>query len=235
MRLAAGEAIYTAIKRRIVLNELRPGMVLTELGLAHELGCSQATVREALLRLQEDGLVLRAGRRGTTVTPLDPEEAAEILALRRRIEVRAAARAARAADGAAIERGRALLERMRAAALAGDDWALIEADTAFHLAIFRLAGLRALEQILTRCILHSHRQKLWEPRHRRPLLATAERHVVLHELLAARDGEGLARALGRHIDTIVEVDEQADRARPSRAAAGPIGESEACDGGPSPA
>lgn len=210
-----GELVYRRLKRRIVLNELAPGRVLTELGLARELGCSQASVREALLRLQEDGLVLRAGHRGTSVTPLDPEEAQEILALRRRIEVRAAPRAARAVDGPALAAIAALLEAMREAARAGDDWALIEADTAFHLAIFRLAGLRALEQILVRCILHSHRQKLWEPRHRRPLAATAERHVILLEHLAARDGEGLARALGRHIDTIVEVEEARDRARAS--------------------
>lgn len=58
------------------------------------MACSQGTVREALLRLQEDGLVIRAGRRGTTVTPLDADAASEMLALRRRIETRGAARAA---------------------------------------------------------------------------------------------------------------------------------------------
>jgi DNA-binding GntR family transcriptional regulator len=131
LRRRTGEAVYTALKRRIVLNELRPGMVLTELGLARELNCSQASVREALLRLQADGLVLRGGHRGTSVTPLDREEAREILALRRRIEMRAAPRAARAVDGAALAAVEALLERMREAATAGDDWRLIEADTPF--------------------------------------------------------------------------------------------------------
>jgi GntR family transcriptional regulator, rspAB operon transcriptional repressor len=191
------DAIYTTVKRRIVLNELKPGMALTELGLARELGCSQGPVREALLRLQEDGLVLRSGHRGTYVTPLDPEEAEEILGLRKRIEVRAAPRAARAVDAAALKRLAELIGRMKAAAEAGDEYALIELDTAFHL---------ALEQILVRCILHSHRQKLWEPRHRRSLMETAERHDAIYELLATRDGAGLAAALGDHIDTIVEID-----------------------------
>jgi GntR family transcriptional regulator, rspAB operon transcriptional repressor len=200
------DAIYTTVKRRIVLNELKPGMALTELGLARELGCSQGPVREALLRLQEDGLVLRSGHRGTYVTPLDPEEAEEILGLRKRIEVRAAPRAARAVDAAALKRLAELIGRMKAAAEAGDEYALIELDTAFHLEIFRLSGLRALEQILVRCILHSHRQKLWEPRHRRSLMETAERHDAIYELLATRDGAGLAAALGDHIDTIVEID-----------------------------
>jgi len=202
------DAIYTTLKRRIVLNELRPGVTLTELAVAADLGSSQGPVREALMRLQEDGLVLRSGHRGTSVTPLNPEEAEEILALRRRIEVRAAPRAVRAVDAAALARLTHLRERMDAAAEAGDEYGLIELDTEFHLAIFRLAELRALEQILVRCILHSHRQKLWEPRHRRPLAETAARHDVLLELVKARDGEALARALGLHIDTIVEVQPQ---------------------------
>lgn len=199
------DAIYASVKRRIVLNALPPGVSLTELGLASELGCSQGPVREALMRLQEDGLVLRGGHRGTTVTPLDPEEATEILALRRRIETRAADKAARAVDARALERLSELRRRMDSAASAEDEYALIELDTAFHLEVFRLAGLRALEQILVRCILHSHRQKLWEPRHRRPLAQTAARHDLLLARLAARDGEGLAAALGEHIDTIVEI------------------------------
>lgn len=202
------DAIYTTLKRQIVLNELRPGVTLTELAVAADLGSSQGPVREALMRLQEDGLVLRSGHRGTSVTPLNPEEAEEILALRRRIEVRAAPRAVRAVDAAALARLTHLRERMDAAAEAGDEYGLIELDTEFHLAIFRLAELRALEQILVRCILHSHRQKLWEPRHRRPLAETAARHDALLELVKARDGEALARAVGLHIDTIVEVQPQ---------------------------
>jgi len=202
------ETIYGTLKRRIVLNELRPGVTLTELAVAASLGSSQGPVREALMRLQEDGLVLRRGHRGTTVTPLNPDEAEEILALRRRIEVRAAPRVVRAVDAAALTRLSRLRSRMDEVAAAGDEYALIELDTEFHLEIFRLAELLALEQILVRCILHSHRQKLWEPRHRRPLTETAARHDVLLDLVRARDGEGLARALGEHIDTIVEVQPQ---------------------------
>jgi len=202
------DAIYADLKRRIVLNELRPGMVLTELGVAAQLGSSQGPVRDALMRLQEDGLVLRNGHRGTVVTPLNPDEAEEILALRRRIEVRAAPRAAQAVGEGDLARLRDLRARMDAAAGADDAYGLIELDTDFHIDIFRLAGLRALEQILVRCILHSHRQKLWEPRHRRSLAQTARRHDALLERLAARDGEGFARELAQHIDTIVEIDAQ---------------------------
>ena len=92
---------------------------------------------------------------------------------------------------------------MEAVAQKGDEYGLIELDMVFHLTIFRLSGLEALEQILTRCTLHSHRSKLWAPGHRRPLLETALRHRALIALLAASDGAGLAKAIGEHIDTIV--------------------------------
>lgn len=199
------DAVYTHLKRRILLNELPPETVLTELAIAQELGCSQGPVREALLRLQEDGLVLRSGHRGTTVTPLDDGEAAEVLALRHRLETRGALRAGRQCRPETVVRLRGLLGRMKEAAAVGDEYGLIELDTEFHLEIFRLAGLRSLEQILLRCILHSHRQKLWEPRHRRPLMETAARHQAIIDALE-RGGDALAEALGRHIDTIVDIE-----------------------------
>ena len=197
-------AVYATLKRRILLNDLKPGSALTELGLAQDLMCSQGTVREALLRLQEDGLVLRAGHRGTTVTPLDPEEADEILALRRRLERRGALRAVPSLTPEHWQDILSLQEAMDHAATDNDTYLMIELDTAFHMAIFRLAGLRALEQILLRCILHSHRQKLWEPRHNRPLGKTAQRHRPIIEALG-KSGDDLADALAHHIDTIVDV------------------------------
>lgn len=196
------DLVYGIVKRRIILNELTPETVLTELGLAHEIGCSQGPIREALLRLQEDGLVARSGRR-TIVTRLTAEEADEMLALRRRIETRGALKAALHADGQALEDLRGILAVMKEAAALGDEYRVIEADKDFHLALFRLSGLDALGQILARCIMHSNRYKLWAPEHRRPLIETARRHDVLYERLAAGDGSGLAAALGSHIDTIV--------------------------------
>ena len=206
------DIVYSALKRRIMLNEIAPGEPLTELGLAREVGCSQGTVREALLRLQEDGLVSRSGHRGTSVTPLDPDAAEEILDLRKRLETRGSLRAARAFTSEAGAELRALRKGMAAAARREDEYALIELDMRFHAAIFRLASPPVLEQILIRCMLHSHRQKLWAPGHRRTLMRTAERHDVLIEALEARDGERLAHEMSHHLETIVEI----ARARPRR-------------------
>jgi DNA-binding GntR family transcriptional regulator len=199
-----GQQLLSELRRRIVLNELAPGSVLTELGIAAELGRSQSAVREALLRLEGEGLVRRAGRQGTTVTDLDSDTASEILDLRRRIELRGARRAVKRAVAGDVAGLQALLEAMHLSAAAGDVWGVVEQDIAFHLALFRIAGLDALEPILERCILHTHRFKLWAPWHQRPLRETAARHGPLIEALAEGDAARLARDLGEHIDTIVE-------------------------------
>src|SRR6478735_5033147 len=112
-------------------------------------------------------------------------------------------RAAQNVTEESIDRLKDIQADMEAVAQKGDEYGLIELDMVFHLTIFRLSGLEALEQILTRCTLHSHRSKLWAPGHRRPLLETATRHRLLHALLEARDGEGLSSAMAEHIDTIV--------------------------------
>jgi GntR family transcriptional regulator, rspAB operon transcriptional repressor len=207
------DLVYASLKRRILLNDLKPAAALTELGVAQDMGCSQGTVREVLMRLQEDGLVLREGHRGTSVTPLDATVAGEMLALRRSIETRGAPWAAAAMTADARSGLVRILRAMELAAAQNNEYELIECDTTFHMTLFGLSGFKALEPILLRLILHSHRQKLWEPRHRRPLRETARRHV---DILAALDqgGQPLARELGRHIDTIVDIDgEIADSAR----------------------
>ena len=210
------DVAYRTLKRQILLNELPPSAPLTELGLAQEIGCSQGTVREALLRLQEDGLVQRAGHRGTFVTPLDAATAVEMLLLRRQIETRAAARVASRADAALSKHLQTIQSEMDECASSFDEFGVIEADIRFHMQLFAASGLHGLEQILHRLILHTHRQKLWEPRHRRPLTETAGRHRAIINAIP-QGGEALAAALAQHIDTIVDIgaDDAAPALQPS--------------------
>ena len=118
-----------------------------------------------------------------------------MLALRRRIETRGARKAVRHIDDRSLAELARLRSAMMDAATAGDEYRLIEADKAFHLAIFHLTGLNALEQILARCILHSHRCKAVGARP--PPVFGRNGHASRCSLdrLVARDGKGLAEAL----------------------------------------
>jgi GntR family transcriptional regulator, rspAB operon transcriptional repressor len=204
--MAVGPAARAAteLRRRIVLNELTPGSMLTELSLANDLACSQAAVRESLLRLEGEGLVQRSGRQGTSVTDLDADTAGEILDLRRRIELRGARRLGRRVAAGELAQLWRIQAAMEAAARAGDAWLVLERDMDLHLGLFRLSGLHAMEAILARCMLHTHRFRLWAPWHQRPLEETALRHRPILDALEAGDSAALARELSGHLDTIVD-------------------------------
>lgn len=198
------DEIYAALRRAIVLGELAAGTALAELQLGLRFGCSQGSVREALFRLQEDGLVRREGYRGTTVSATSAEEVVELVALRLRLEptgVRAGlARMSEATLRELAER----VTRMEEMARAGDIYGITEADRAFHLTIFGSAGLRALEPILDRCFLLLHRFALTDPHRRRTALETARRHWAIVDALTTRDPVLAGRALRQHIETVVE-------------------------------
>ena len=53
--------VHAWLKQQIMLSKVLPGQPLVELEIAATMGCSQGTVREAMLRLQEDGLIVRKG------------------------------------------------------------------------------------------------------------------------------------------------------------------------------
>lgn len=197
-------AVYDALKRSIMLGDLAPEDSLSELGLAHEFGCSQGVVREALLHLQEDGLVLRSGYHGTAVSRIDPEEAEEMVLLRCSVEARGIRRAVANIDDESAAVLADLVDQMEAVAAKGDAYALFERDCAFHLGIFHMAGLPALEPVLSRCLLHNHRAKMAARERRRPLPVIAEMHRGIHEAVVSGDAEWAVDVMTRHIKLLVE-------------------------------
>ncbi len=202
-------AVYHAIRRAILLHRMAPGQTLLEQQIAATMRCSQGTVREALLRLEQDGLVERRGYRGTFVSDTSEAEAALMARVRIEIEARGARLAAeRASEGDLLHLGD-ILAQMAAAEKRRDGYAMSELDRSFHLAILRLAGLSALEPILTRCSLHVHRfiyargPQGTTPDNRRGLPSGAELHRELLKVLESGDGAAAARAMRQHIERVI--------------------------------
>lgn len=197
--------VAVELERDIVLGTLRPGEAMLELSLAHRFECSQSTVREALLRLQESGLVHRVAHRGTNVAECREADARMLLRLRHDIECRAVERAITLASPLLEAHLRDALDGMRAAAGIGDEYGLSLHDRRFHLALFDAADLPAVQPILSRCLIHNHRYKILSSTPNRDLVETAERHVAILDAVAAGDSDLARRALSHHVATIVDV------------------------------
>lgn len=196
---------FSALKRDIMLGVLPAGTALTELELAAHFGCSQGTVREALLQLQEEGLVLRQGHRGTQVSECTEDEAIEMFRVRRQIECSGILRALQAPSRTLVDDLKALLGDMLAAARRDDELELASADRDFHRRLFQDARLPALDPILHRCLVHNHRFKISRSTTPRDLVATALRHGSIIEAVESRDPARANAALGHHIATIVDL------------------------------
>lgn len=196
--------IYTKLQREIVLGMLAPRSTLLELELAGRFEASQGTVREALLLLQEEGLVHRLPHRGTTVADCRAEDAEELIRLRHDIECRGVRRAIKR-HGADLASGmRAHVEAMQQAAGAGDEYLLSAHDRAFHTELFERADLPPVQPVLARALVHAHRYKILHPDQNRDLLETANRHFSIVEALESADADKAAEALSHHITTIVD-------------------------------
>lgn len=198
------QAIQEALQRLIVIGRLAPGTPQVETQLAAEFGSSQAPVREALMKLQESGLVMRNGYRGTVVSATSSAEVGEMVAVRLRLETAGVRRAVTGYDAELRGRLVELIAAMERAADRQDLFALTESDRAFHLAIFERAEMPSLEPILTRCFLHVHRAALANPARARPMLQSARRHWTVVEALDTGAAELAAAALAEHIGNVIE-------------------------------
>lgn len=207
--------VYRQLQRDIVLGTLAPATALLELELAQKFDCSQSTIREALLLLQEEGLVVRVQHRGTHVSDSRPDDALELLRLRHDIECRAVARVLAGYSAALRATLVAEIKEMRAAAVADDEYLLSEHDRAFHLSLHEAADLPSVQPILQRCLIHNHRFKILTTASARDLMETANRHVAIIESLDAGDPAGVAAALSHHITTIVDLGPRLDTSDPA--------------------
>ena len=197
-------ALFEALQKEIVLGSLLPEQALTEMDLAQRFDCSQGTVREALMRLNEEGLVKRLPNRGTHVAPCHADDARALLHIRREVECSYLDRVVARADAALDRDLHEMLNGMRNAARDGDEYMLSVWDRAFHSRLFLAADLPLVAPILTRCLIHNHRYKILNSTPNRALEATAERHLPILDALAARDVAALRELLAHHIATIVD-------------------------------
>jgi len=155
--------------------------------LAAELRVSKIPLREALARLEQDGLVISHPNRGFFVRPMSPEEAEEVYALRLKLEPDAAAHACLIADDTDRERARQALAQFDLEAAAQKP-TVGASNRAFHLALVQPGGQHVTTNLVARLHVLADRyvRKHLEP-NGRVLRAEAEHHEMLDAWTNRRD------------------------------------------------
>lgn len=182
------ERAYEEIKQRILDNEYYPGFQALEHEIAGQLGVSRTPVREALIRLQHEGLVKLIPRRGMQVVPVVAADMKEIYDVLTSLESMAAELLARQKpDSKTLEPMKTATADMEAA-LAQDDldaWA--EADERYHRCLIDLCGNRRLATMANTVRDQGHRARMVTLRLRDKPVASIEEHQQVLDAIEQGD------------------------------------------------
>lgn len=186
---------YQLVKERIISNKLPAGYQVLEEELAGELNMSRTPLREALIRLQDEGLIQMIPRRGVRIVPLSVDDVHEIYQLLTSLETTAAELlAVKKPNQKEADRLQAAVDRM-ASSLAADDldsWA--KADEQFHRLLVDQCGNRRLANAARTFLDQSQRVRMVTLRLRERPVRSTEHHGQLVDAIRRADPK-LARKI----------------------------------------
>jgi DNA-binding GntR family transcriptional regulator len=160
-RRSMADTAYAELKRRVISGELPPGAQFLEEEIAVMLSMSRTPVREAAVRLEQEGFVEIVPRRGLRITPLSKRAVREINEVLECLEIQAAERlASRKLSPAEMKRLEDAVARMDEALESEDIQAWAQADYEFHALLIDMCGNQHLAEVAHNFLAKAHRFRL---------------------------------------------------------------------------
>ncbi|MFF5567837.1 GntR family transcriptional regulator [Streptomyces sp. NPDC012623] len=198
----AAERVYSHIKEAVLDRRYEGGTLLTEGELAEAVGVSRTPVREALLKLEVEGLIKLYPKKGALVLAVSAQEIADVVETRLLVE-EFAVRKAVPASAALIARLEERLEEQRRRAEDGDLAAVAVSDRSFHAEIVRHAGnqilLKLYDQLRDRqlrmgvAVLEAHPDRIAK---------NVTEHAEMLEAIRAGDADRAAACVRSHVSRV---------------------------------
>ncbi|MCE0505943.1 GntR family transcriptional regulator [Roseivivax sp. GX 12232] len=211
-RGSASAQLHEALRERIIRLELAPGEYLSRSEIAAQYGVSQTPVRDAMMRLEEDGLLVIYPQSKTIVSKIDVSHAQETQFLRLSIELEVVRALVRQEGSAKISKARTCLALQRAALEADDLEEFSRLDREYHAALCEAVGVGALWNIVTARSGHIDRLRklnLPDPGKSASILSCHERIL---DAIDARDDRYAEEVLREHLSgTLSQVDQIIER------------------------
>jgi DNA-binding GntR family transcriptional regulator len=188
------EQVYRSLLDAISDGSLAPGERITQEAIAEELAVSRQPVLQALRLLKKDGFLLDAPGRGLLVAPLDAEWIGQVYQVRGALD----ALAARLAAARRIRLDAKLIDAGRKAARGKNVKAMIDADIAFHNAIYAAAQNPLIEQSAHPHWRHLRRVMGAVLQQSKQREAVWDEHEAIAKAIAAGNGERAAQLIEQH-------------------------------------
>jgi DNA-binding GntR family transcriptional regulator len=200
----AAARIYSDLRRELVSLQRRPGEAISEAQIALSFGVSRTPVREAILKLSDEGLLEIYPQSGIFVSRIPIAALPESIIIRKVLEETTARLAAERATSSQILALRSVLERQREASAAGDIETFHQADELFHATVADVAGYPGIWKFIQQVKVHVDRyRRLTLPQLGRIPKVITEHEAVL-TAIEAHDPERARRAMEAHLTSLLD-------------------------------
>lgn len=211
----AAPQVYDRLRERIISLDLAPGTPLSRVELAAQFGISQTPVRDALILLQQEGLVDVFPQAATEVSRIDIRQAEQAHFLRRSVELELVRELASSGDDALPKRLKAWVQRQEQARAEDDFTAFAQADQMFHLELYRAAGQEELYHLVRSRSGHIDRlRRLHMPSPGKARRVVTE-HTAILRAIAAHDPQAAQESLRAHLSNTLANVEAIRKAHPA--------------------
>jgi len=202
-RTNASSRIYSELRDALVSLQRRPGEAISEAEIALSYGLSRTPVREAILKLADEGLVDIFPQSGIFVSRIPLAALPEAIIVRKALEETTAGMAAQRATPSQIMNLQTIVQQQREADAAGDRDGFHLADEAFHAGIAEIAGYPGIWRLILQVKVHVDRyRRLTLPVAGRITEVIAEHETIL-AAIEAHDPAAARAAMERHLQRLL--------------------------------
>lgn len=199
------DVVFNTLRQAILRGELKPGERLMEIQLANKLGVSRTPIREAIRKLELEGLVLMIPRKGAEVAEITEKNLRDVLEVRCALEELAVQLACDRMDEEGIKAMREASAEFRNTLDSDDITRIAQADVAFHDIIYAATDNRRLIQLLNNLREQMYRYRIEYLKKKECYPQLLEEHQTIIDSIESRDKGRATQITGQHIKNQAEA------------------------------
>ena len=194
------DIVFKTLREAIITGELKSGERLMEIKLANEMGVSRTPVREAIRKLEQEGLVILTARKGAEVAPINARDLKEVLEIRKALEGLACQMACENAQESDIEMLEQTNNDISEKISDGDNEQIARLDVKFHDQICKLSGNTQLVGLLGRLKEHLYRYRLEYITDLKNKNVITEEHEKIIQDMKKKNAKAVRKDIEHHIE-----------------------------------
>ncbi|MBO4290316.1 MAG: GntR family transcriptional regulator [Lachnospiraceae bacterium] len=194
------DVVFNTLRQAILTGELKPGERLMEIHLAERLGVSRTPIREAIRKLELEGLVIMIPRRGAEVAQITEKSMNDVLEVRRAVDALCVELACERISQKELEELRIACEKFENAVKTGDIKQIARADVELHDIIVQATGNQRLVQLVNTLSEQMYRYRFEYIKDFSQHERLVDEHRIIYESIVKKDKDTACNAAKLHID-----------------------------------